>query len=406
MKAITLSRPTVASWLFSILLFFPTLLHAQELPPDVEKGMKKKDPMAYVHAGDLALARRDAGAACQYYEQAIYFDPDCATAYLKWADVYKTTNPSQAISKLQELKKRQPDNAAANHALADVYYAANRFADAAKAYETVINGEQATNDDRLHYAFALFMNHQFDRSLAIVKQGLAKDPRNAPLNRLAMYNYTDLKQYNDAAQAADLFFHHTDSVHYSTLDSLYQTTLWQGMSEMYRDQHDYPRAINAYLTYYTMLKPQEQTTDHQLQLGRLYYAEGTDTLAAGATPYLCRTALTRADSVFRLAVARDTTNYVATFWRARTNSALDPETTQGQAKPYYEAVATRLQADGTAIGGNRKSALIECYSYLGYYYLLTNNVSRSESYWNQILTLDPDNAVAKRAMTGINKLKK
>ena len=58
------------------------------------------------------------------------------------------------------------------------------------------------------------------------------------------------------------------------------------------------------------------------------------------------------------------------------------------------------------------SALVECYSYLGYYYLLAienpalkaeakANKDKSIEYWNKILALDPANATAKRALDGI-----
>jgi tetratricopeptide (TPR) repeat protein len=395
---------TAVALSLGLLLSFGTLLHAQELPKDIEKGMKKKDPLAFVRAGDLALQRHDAGTACQYYEQAIYFDPDCAEAYLKFAGVYKTTAPAQAIAKLLELKQRQPDNVAADKALADVYYTDNRFADAVKAYDSVMGSGQATDDDRLHYAFALFMNHQFEQSLNIARQGLAKNPRHAALNRLAMYNYTDMKRYEEAEQAADAFFNHSDSAQYSALDTLYRTAVWQGLSALYQSQGNYPRAIAAYLTYYNMLKPRAQNVDRLVQLGCLYYGEGTDTTAVDATPGQSRIALVRADSLFAIAAARDTTDYRPTFWRARANSTLDPETTQGLAKPYYEAVAAQLQRDGDAISGRRKSALIECYSYLGYYYLVTNKVPEAKTYWQKMLALDPENAVAKRALAGISKL--
>jgi tetratricopeptide (TPR) repeat protein len=375
-------------------------LQAQELPKEILKGIQKRDPIAFVRAGDLALAKQETGTACQYYEQAIYFDPDCAEAYLKYATVYKDSNPALAIAKLQELKQRQPDNLDADRALANAYYTANRFSDAAKAYECFINLPQATEAERLHYAFALFMNHQFEQSLAIVNQALSKQPRRAALNRLAMYNYTDLKRYDEAARAADAFFNRSDSARYSSLDSLYRTSIWKGLSEMYEAGNDYSRSIAAYLTYLSLLPSTQQTTDCLLRLGRLYYGEGTNADTLNVTPAMRNQALARADSLFTLVAANDTANYIGTFWRARTHSALDPETTQGLAKPYYDAVATKLSAQSTD-APRTKSALIECYSYLGYYYLLTNDLTISKEYWHKILALDPDNVVAKRALAGI-----
>ena len=54
-------------------------------------GQKANSKSAAVSVlqGDIAVAKKDAGKACQLYEQAIYFDPNYKEAYLKFADVYK-----------------------------------------------------------------------------------------------------------------------------------------------------------------------------------------------------------------------------------------------------------------------------------------------------------------------------
>ena len=54
-------------------------------------------------------------------------------------------------------------------------------------------------------------------------------------------------------------------------------------------------------------------------------------------------ALASADSVFQAIAVAAPDSYLGNFWRARANSALDPETTLGLAKPFYEEVATLLK---------------------------------------------------------------
>lgn len=68
------------------------------------------------------------------------------------------------------------------------------------------------------------------------------------------------------------------------------------------------------------------------------------------------------------------------------------------AKPFYEEVATLLESKNDP---HYKAALIECYSYLGYYYLVANKMPESKEYWSKILAIDPANATAKRALDGI-----
>ena len=161
-------------------------------------GQKANSKSAAVSVlqGDIAVAKKDAGKACQLYEQAIYFDPNYKEAYLKFADVYKGASPQLAIEKLEQLKNLDPSCVAADKKLAEVYYLNNKFDKAAEAYAHFINTPEATEDDLTKYSFALFLNHDFEKSLQIALMGLQKNPRDAAFNRLAMYNYTDLKRYD------------------------------------------------------------------------------------------------------------------------------------------------------------------------------------------------------------------
>ena len=359
-----------------------------------------KSAAVSVLQGDIAVAKKDAGKACQLYEQAIYFDPNYKEAYLKFADVYKAASPQLAIEKLEQLKSIDPSSVAADKKLAEIY-------------------------DLTKYSFALFLNHDFEKSLQIALMGLQKNPRDAAFNRLAMYNYTDLKRYDEAMKAADAFFKESDKADFSYLDYMYfghllnavkkydqavdaymqaitldpsKTDLWREVSSSYELNNEFTKAIEAYKKYSESLSADKRTPDVQFQIGKLYYEKGTqsDTLTVPLDER--RAALLSADSIFTEIATVAPDSYLGNFWRARTNSALDPETTQGLAKPYYEEVATFLVDKNDP---RYNSALIECYSYLGYYYLVANKLPESKEYWNKILAIDPANATAKRALDGI-----
>ena len=407
-----------------------TYLDAGKLPEAEEylalaKKADHKSAAVSVLEGDIAVLKKDAGTACQMYEQAIYFDPQNVQAYLNLADVYKGANPQQAIEKLEQLKSVVPSCVLADKKLAEVYYMNNRFDKAAEAYARFINTPETTEDDLVKYAFALFLNHNFEKSLEIANIGLKRNARHAAFNRLAMYNYTDLKRYDEAQKAADAFFNAADKADYSYLDYMYyghllnalkkydeavvqyqkaieldasKTELWREISHAYEQKNDYTDAITAYQKYYNSLPAAEQTSDLLFQMGKLYYGKGTqgDTLNVSSDER--KAALASADSVFTVIAQAAPESYLGNFWRARTNSALDPETTQGLAKPYYEEVAALLISKDDP---RYNSALVECYSYLGYYYLVANKLPESKEYWNKILAIDPANATAKRALDGI-----
>ena len=392
---------------------------------EMAREKDNKDADVSVLEGDIALAGKDVGRACQLYEQAIYFNPHCREAYLKYAQAYKSASPSQAIDKLQQLKSVIPDCPEADRGLAEVYYATNRFGEATETYARFIDTPVATEDDLLKYAFALFLNHDFEKSLEVVRKGLQKNGRHAAFNRLAMYNYTDLKRYDEAEQAADALFNASDNADYSYLDYRYhgallsalkkygpaieeygkalekdssQIDIWREMAETCELKNDYAQAIAAYRKYYDALNPDKKTPENLFRLGRLYYGEGvsSDTLAVRRADRAA--ALQMADSLFALVSRQAPESYLGDMWRARANSAMDPETTEGLAKPYYEKVMEMLLAKNEP---RYNPILIECYSYLGYYYLLKSDYAASKEYWNKILVIDPGNATAQKALDGI-----
>lgn len=393
----------------------------------IAKKADSKSAAVSIFEGDIAVARKDPGTASQRYEEAIYFDPNCKEAYLKYADIYKAANPGLATSKLEELRAIDPQAVEVDRKLAEIYYSANEFDKAADAYSRFAEGDKATEKDLVNYSFALFLNHDFEKSLAVANLGLQKNPQHAVFNRLRMYNFIDLKRYDEAKQAADSFFAACKTEDLTYLDYLYHGTLLDALkdynnavislekayemnkdrtevlrqiSSSYEGAEKYEEAIDAFNKYVATLPEEQKTPDLTFELGRLYYAEGTTADSVNYTLEMKKEALLQADSAFAKLAELVPDNYLGNFWRARTNSALDPETTEGLAKPYYEQVAAMLEEKAkTEPRYNR--TIIECYRYLGYYYLVTEDYEKSKEYWNKILTIDPEDAIATKALEGI-----
>ena len=126
---------------------------------------------------------------------------------------------------------------------------------------------------------ALFLNHDFEKSLEVANMGLKRTLRHAAFNRLAMYNNTDLKRFEEALKAADVFFNECDKADYSYLDYMYyghlleelkkydeavgqyekaveldptKTDLYKNISSAYEQKNDYKKAIGAYHKYYRL----------------------------------------------------------------------------------------------------------------------------------------------------------
>ncbi len=387
------------------------------------KSINAKYPLIYVFNGDM-LKDQNLGDACANYETAIFYDPKCIEAYIKYARTYKNASSSQAIDKLMKLKEIDPSFVLADRELGDVYYGINDFAQATKYYEKYLNSGNKTNvGDLVRYSMALFMNHEFAKSLEIATLGLEKEPKSPALNRLVLYNNVDLKKYDVALTAADFLFNQSKDPNFNFLDYRYyaqalketkkydlaadefkkalnadpsKIDLWKEISDMYLEIKNYPNAVSAFLKFKS--ETGESTgkgLEQNITLGKLYYAWGTDTTTVMDVR---KSVLLKADSIFTDVVTRKPDDYRGNFWRARVNTALDPETTAGLAKPYYDLTVTFAEAKKDVRYNN---VLVECYSYLGWYYFVQKDYATSLTYWNKIIAIDPNNPTAKKGIANI-----
>jgi tetratricopeptide (TPR) repeat protein len=389
---------------------------------DKARSLKQKSAAVSVLLGDIHLAQKELGLACSNYEEAILYDENCKEAYIKYARAYKNANPNLAIDMLKRLKQKEPTFLLADKELADIYYKENIFDLAAQSYEIYVKSGNSNIEDLTQYAFLLFLNHEFAKSLDIANQGLVKSPRNPAFNRLAMYNYTDLKQYDNALKAADLFFNQTDKPKFTYLDYRYygqalreskqidlaipqfekalsmdssKVELRKDISDMFNDKNDYPNAISNYLVYMKSLPEEKKTADLYIDLGKMYYFLGSND---STEVNLKKTSLLNADSIFAKSALLDPTGYRSNYYRAKTNFALNPE--DGSAKPYYEQTLALVESKADV---RYNPIVIECSRFLGYYYFLKEDYTQSKVYWNKILAIDPKNEIALKATEGIEK---
>lgn len=380
----------------------------------------KSAPVA-VLAGDIALANRDAGTACGYYEQAILFDSNCFDAYYKYAHAYIGVNPQLSLDMLLKLKKAHPEEISVDRELANVYYEMKNYSMAKASYDIFMHQGKPEGQAYVRYAMLLYLNKDYDKSLSMVQKGIELNGDNHLLKRLKMYNLYELKSYQEAIEAAADFFANKESHDYVYLDYLYRGRLYlaykesdkaleqyqkaleldtdkeypevmKEVSDVYSDLKNYPEAIRLYKLYLDVLDSKAKVSDLFL-LGRLYYMAACDPeYADNKVIYL-----TKADEIFAEVSQKIPDNYLGYFWRARTCTISDPETVEGLAKPYYEKALNILEEKG----GSSNSLIIECESYLGYYYFVKKDYEQSKLYWNKILELDPENQTARQALEGL-----
>jgi tetratricopeptide (TPR) repeat protein len=375
---------------------------------------------AYELLGDVEQLRNDGGAAASWYQQAIYFDPKSPDAYIKYASVYRKISPSEAIAKLEELRTQRPD-ISVDALEGRIQYASNNLTEAVKCFAKADKSKLEERDIWEH-ATSLYLLQRNQEALDVAKYGLTVNPRSATFNRLAMFNSTELKDYTSALQYADALFNKSDSAKFSYFDVVYYGNALKGdkqydkaleqyqkalsmdiddkdkragvykeISDAYKNMEDYDNAIKNYREYMNGLD-KVAATDY-VGLGQMYI-QRADKLTGDA-----RTAAFReAEGVYdELQTKFEDAEDYALLWKARINSYIDPETKDGLAKPSYEKLVSIITAR-PELDKTDRTRLLEAYRYLGYYYLLQNNKEVSDSYWNKILEIDPEDANAKVAL--------
>ena len=386
------------------------------------EASKNKSAAAFLLLGDIEAISDNGGGAAAQYEQAIYVDPKNPDAYYKYANVYRKISPSGAVAKLNELRQQRPDIAV--DALAGrIYYMSNEFDKALAAYDKA-DKNLMEERDLSDYAMAAFFKAQNQKSLDIAKFGLTKKPRHAAFNRLAFFNSTELKNYDDALMYADRLFNQSDSAKFSYYDytyygnalsgakqpekaiEMYQKALQQEdmdnkakragvikqLSDAYREKEDYPNAIKFYKEYLDNIdKP---SANDMALLAGLYMQQGS-TLNGDAQV----AAFQQADATYAsLAEKFDGAAEYATFMRARVNGQMDPDQSKGLAKPFYEKLV-ELIGPKAELDATEKARLKESYHYLiSYYFIQKDDKATAKEYSVKMLTIDPENEIAKQVM--------
>ncbi|QIK60774.1 tetratricopeptide repeat protein [Dysgonomonas sp. HDW5A] len=394
----------------------------------------KKAPAIYILEGDLK-AKTNVGEAAGSYAQAYTFDPASAVAYIKTAQVYENVNPTLAVEMLQKAIEINPNYTLAYKYLGSIYSHGGQYEQAIDAFQKYFAQGSYDVNDLTRYAAALYFTKKYEEAKKLINEGISKEPNNFVLNRLLMYSYLQSKDYVDGLAAAEKFFSLDkgdseyivqDFMTYGELLSknnqldkaLLQydaaikldpskSAVYKDIAIACADAGQYADAAKYYQEYVDKADAAVLEATDFFTLGRYSYMYGSAALkdADPAISAAGKESLLRADKAFATVTERIADSYLGYFWRARTNALLDPETTQGLAKPYYEQVVNIIV--GKADGSN-PSELLEAYQYLSYYYYLLYDKSKSASdkeqvklYSEKMLELDPANTVAPQLLEAI-----
>lgn len=401
-------------------------VNAKECAMKANALKKNNYAPAYILLGDLAAMSDKGGEAASNYEQAILADPKNPDAYRKYAIVYSRVSPEGAVAKLEELRNEVPSYPV-DRLIGHISYSQQRYATAIEAFSKVSTSE-LTRMDFIEYARALQLARKYDESQKVVVAGLAKEPLNATLNRFAMMNCNDLKQYSEALKYAEVLFTKVDkdSVKLSDLD--YQNygkalfgneqfeeaiakykealaqpgedkslhaDLYKGISDSYKSLKDYPNAIESYQSYLNAKEDADATDQAGLGLLQNSYARSLEGEARAE-------AFAKADKMWEeLAVKFPDAEEYALWQRGRLMAQQDTDLT-GLAKANFERLIELVTAH-EEVDATDKTRLFDAYSYLMRYNVKQKNNKAAYENSKKLLELQPDDAEIKKVVEALEK---
>lgn len=145
------------------------------------------------------------------------------------------------------------------------------------------------------------------------------------------------------------------------------------LNEMASNYYSFRRYDDAARTWAKLIDPSAaNNTSAYMQVGRAYEL-GENYKAA--------------DSIYNI-VTKKSPDYLQAYVHiARTYSKQDPDTKLGLAKPKFENVIDVAKSDSI----KNADEMMEAFSYLGYYNMENNNISRARDYYNRMINLIPNN---------------
>ena len=252
------------------------------------------------------------------------------------AFLYTSKNYPEALTQIQEVLAKDPNNVTMNRLLFYSLYESNQNDQALAAmekYNSLVPADKRITDDYVYQGKILTKAGRADEGIALIEKAIAANPDKA----------SDLQ--NDLVQAYIL-------------------------------KKDYAKAEGVLRKKLSAGTP--ALTD-QVRLANVYSIDKK---------------YAQADSLLNIVITARPTYTAGYLMRAQANSNLDPELKQGLAKQHYEKYIEVAKADPT----KNQAGLAEAYRYLGAYYYNAGNKAQAISSYQQALAVNPGDAQASDAI--------
>ena len=386
---------------------------------------------AYIAAGAWAEDRYNAyDEAMDWYDKAIKANPKDSAGYIRYAKVLtKLRKPEEAAEKIMEITKYVPDFPV-NLQISRIYSNLGQISKALEYYakEDLNNMDTA---DLIDYATDCFLKKNYEEGLKVTTFGMNKYPRNAQLNRVALYCSVDSKNFKQAVEYAERLFTATDNHNASWQDNYYTAVAYQGankynqaiewfwkctkldsigakerkdsyrnIAKIYKELGDYDKAAETFETLYQAEKAEGKVSVSDINLhARLFMEQSTE--VNGTEVFEC---LRKANAIYMRMVDEAPTYAGLAYYSIMLNcQRMDPKFEQALAISPAEKVIEYLSAKEEKNSSDIQR-LVDANWTLCYYYAITKPVNKSlvKKYGQEMQRLKPDDERPNRIFNALN----
>ena len=415
----------------------PTL-YAKEIDKNVlqaQKDSPKQGP-AYTNAdiylfdGDRKNDLKDFGGAGNSYEMATTYNPNATEAYVKYAELFTQVNPQYAINMLNKLLEVNPQSALGQRELANAYYNAQKYKEAATQYEKYVKNPNHFKQDEDRLAFLLFVDGDYQQGYDFATNLLKQNPQNFTAQRFQFMNAAQIKEMQDQlVPMAEALV----AAHKANPANVFAPIDYNLISE---ELSNAGKADEAQALLEEAIANDPTNRDYYKQLAMVYVKENN---LPGATEafqgYIDNTEnptyndlIQQATYAFYAGVAnqKDNTDAANKYYdmaqasaekaQGITSDFTKPKKIMGdiakQRVPEDQVASAAVPSytEGIAIfeakanpSKNDINDAKEMYNYMGNYYLDQKDVPTAVIYFNKYLELDPENEAYRNFVEGLQK---
>ncbi len=403
--------------------------YEKQIAKRVEKARKTnmQSPEIYLFEGDQLKEKKAFGDAAAKYEMAAGYDKKSAEAYVKYANLFTMVNPEYAIKMLQALLLENPSSALGQRELANAYYNAKDFGNAAKEYGKYVQNPSHFKQDENRYAFLLFYGGDYKKGYEYASALLKADPSNFTAQRYQFMNAAQIPDMGEnlLPMAEALFSAHKANpkankfaaIDYTLIaDELAKAkradeaiaVLKEGIAEMpenaqfnkdlamkYVDANNITEAAKAYEGY--LSKTEKPSYNDYIQQATFSFYAGIENKedAPTATKFFDDTA-----KYAGLAAEILPDNYKPKkFLGDIAKQKAAKEDIETAAAPMYLEAIALLEASQDP--SRYKTDAKEMYNYMGNYYLDQKDTAKAKEYFNKYLQYDPNNDAYRKFVEGL-----